>query len=59
MSRELTYNPNRTDQYHPNITGIFPINSKPSNYEKLAKNEEIKLKNCTVRIKKLQIEIKF
>ena len=36
----------------------FPIESKPSNYEKLTKNEEIKLKNCNVRIKKTQNEIK-
>ena len=36
----------------------FPIKSKPSSYEKITKNEEIKLKNCNIRIKKLQIEIK-
>lgn len=36
----------------------FPIEAKPSNYEKLTKNEEIKLKNCNVRIKKTQNEIK-
>lgn len=36
----------------------FPIESKPSNYEKITKNEEIKLKNCNVRIKKTQNEIK-
>ena len=36
----------------------FPIKSKPSNYEKLTKNEQTKLKNCNVRIKRLEIEIK-
>lgn len=36
----------------------FPIKSKPSNYEKLTKNEQTKLKNCNIRIKRLQIEIK-
>lgn len=36
----------------------FPIESKPSNYEKLTKNEEIKLKNCGIHIKKTQNEIK-
>lgn len=36
----------------------FPIKSKPSSYEKITKNEEIKLKNCNTRIKKLQQEIK-
>ena len=36
----------------------FPIKSKPSSYEKITKNQEIKLKNCNIRIKKLQIEIK-
>lgn len=35
----------------------FPIKSSQNNYEKIAKNEQIKLKNCNVRIKKLKNEI--
>ena len=34
----------------------FPLKGKKINYEKLNKNEEIKLKNCSIRIKKAENE---
>ena len=34
----------------------FPLKGKKINYEKLTKNEEIKLKNCNIRIKKAESE---
>lgn len=36
----------------------FPLKGKKNNYDKLTKNEETKLKNCNVRIKKADFENK-